>query len=57
MNFDCKRSSIFNSMNFEKLPNKIYKKEISTNEKGIKVRKKVKDEDVKPIEVSDEEIE
>jgi hypothetical protein len=28
-----------------------------TNEKGIKVRKKVKDEDVKPIEVSDEEIE
>jgi len=44
-------------LNFEKLPNKIYKKEISTNEKGIKVRKKVKDEDVKPIEVSDEEIE
>jgi len=44
-------------MNGGKLPKKIFKKEISTNEKGIKVRKKVKDEDVKPIEVSDEEIE
>lgn len=57
MNFDCKRSAIFNSMNYQKLPDKIYKKEMPQEGKGIRVRKKVKDEDVKPIEVSDEEIE
>lgn len=56
MNFDCKRSSIFNSINFAKLPDKIYKRELHVEGKGIRVRKKVKDEDVKPIEASDEEI-
>ena len=57
MNFDCKRSAIFNSLNFATLPKKIYKRELPAEGKGIRVRKKAKGEDEKEIEVSDEEIE
>lgn len=53
LNFDCNKSRIFNSVNFKKLPNKIYKEELKLDGKAFRTRKKAKEEE--PIEKEESE--